>query len=115
MVLSVQNTAVYPPISDIHTTFSSGLLLLAGPLDYETQRVHRLTIRAVDHGQPPLSSTQTLTVEVGDVNDQAPLFEHSVYNATVAENRDPGEAVVRVSATDQDSGNTHSASGANQS
>lgn len=81
----------------------TGLLLLAGPLDYETQRVHRLTIRAVDHGQPPLSSTQTLTVEVGDVNDQAPLFEHSVYNATVAENRDPGEAVVRVSATDQDS------------
>lgn len=81
----------------------TGLLFLSSPLDYESQKVHRLTIRAVDQGQPPLSSTQTLTVEVGDVNDQPPLFERPVYNASVAENRDPGEAVVRVAASDGDS------------
>ncbi|XP_049428541.1 protocadherin-23 [Epinephelus fuscoguttatus] len=81
----------------------TGLLFLSAPLDYETQRFHRLTIRAVDHGMPSLSSTQTLTVEVGDVNDQTPVFSQSVYNASVAENRDPGEAVIRVSATDKDS------------
>uniref|UniRef100_A0A3Q1HYB0 Protocadherin-16 n=1 Tax=Anabas testudineus TaxID=64144 RepID=A0A3Q1HYB0_ANATE len=82
----------------------TGLLFLAAPLDYETQRFHRLTVRAVDHGLPSLSSTQTLTVEVGDVNDQPPVFSQSIYNASVAENRDPGEPVVRVSATDKDSG-----------
>ncbi|XP_059190480.1 protocadherin-23 [Centropristis striata] len=81
----------------------TGLLFLSAPLDYETQRFHRLTVRAVDHGLPSLSSTQTLTVEVGDVNDQAPVFSQSVYNASVAENRDPGEPVFRVSATDEDS------------
>ncbi|KAM9362525.1 protocadherin-23 [Symphorus nematophorus] len=81
----------------------TGLLFLSSPLDYETQRVHRLTVRAVDHGLPSLSSTQTLTVEVGDVNDQSPVFSQSVYNASVAENRDPGEPVIRVSATDKDS------------
>ncbi|KAK7878165.1 hypothetical protein WMY93_031211 [Mugilogobius chulae] len=81
----------------------TGLLFLFSPLDYESQRVHRLTVRAVDQGQPALSSTQTLTVEVRDVNDQAPLFDRPVYNASVAENRDPGEAVVRVSASDGDS------------
>lgn len=86
-------------------TSSVGLLCLSAPLDYETQRFHRLTVRAVDHGQPSLSSTQTLTVEVGDVNDQSPEFSQSIYNASVAENRDPGEPVVRVSATDKDSGN----------
>ena len=85
---------------------SSGLLFLSVPLDYETQRFHRLTVRAVDRGLPSLSSTQTLTVEVGDVNDQAPVFSQSIYNASVAENRDPEEPVVRVSATDTDSGNT---------
>lgn len=58
----------------------------------------------MDHGLPSLSSTQTLTVEVADVNDQPPVFTQSVYNASVAENRDPGEPVVRVSATDKDSG-----------
>lgn len=84
---------------------SAGLLFLSAPLDYETQRFHRLTVRAVDHGLPSLSSTQTLTVEVGDVNDQSPVFSQSVYNASVAENRDPGEAVIRVSAIDKDSGN----------
>lgn len=81
----------------------TGLLFLSSPLDYESQRLHRLTIRVVDQGQPPLSSTQTLTVEVGDVNDLPPVFERQVYNASVAENRDPGEAVVRVYASDGDS------------
>ncbi|KAI9525461.1 hypothetical protein NQZ68_006008 [Dissostichus eleginoides] len=81
----------------------TGLLFLSIPLDYETQRFHRLTVRAVDLGLPSLSSTQTLTVEVGDVNDQAPVFSQSIYNASVAENRDPEEPVVRVSATDTDS------------
>lgn len=84
--------------------FSPGLLLLSAPLDYEAQRLHHLTIRAVDHGRPPLSSTQTFTVEVGDVNDRSPVFSQTIYNASVAENRDPGEPVVRVSATDDDSG-----------
>lgn len=79
-------------------------MLLSATLDYESQRVHHLTVQAVDHGLPPLSSTQTLTVEVGDVNDQAPVFSQSIYNASVAENRDPGEPVIRVSATDKDSG-----------
>uniref|UniRef100_A0A672IG76 Protocadherin-16 n=1 Tax=Salarias fasciatus TaxID=181472 RepID=A0A672IG76_SALFA len=82
----------------------TGLLFLSAPLDYETQRFHRLTVRATDHGLPRLSSTQTLTVEVGDVNDRAPAFTQDQYNASVAENRDPGEPVIRVSATDEDSG-----------
>ncbi|XP_017277987.1 protocadherin-23 [Kryptolebias marmoratus] len=81
----------------------TGLLFLSAPLDYETRRVHRLTIRAVDHGRPSLSSTQTLTVEVGDVNDHPPVFSQTVYNTSVVENRDPGETVVRVSANDVDS------------
>ncbi|KAM6939461.1 protocadherin-23 [Xenentodon cancila] len=81
----------------------TGLLYLSAPLDYERQRVHRLTVRAVDHGLPTLSSTQTLTVELGDVNDQAPVFSQTIYNSSVAENRDPGEPVLRVSATDMDS------------
>lgn len=82
-------------------------MFLSSPLDYETERFHRLTVRAVDHGLPPLSSTQTLTVEVEDVNDRRPVFSESIYNASVAENRDPGEPVIRVSATDDDSGNNY--------
>ncbi|XP_041838939.1 protocadherin-23 [Melanotaenia boesemani] len=82
---------------------NTGLLFLSTPLDYETQRRHHLTVRAVDHGLPSLSSTQTLTVEVVDVNDQAPVFSQTIYKSSVAENRDPGEPVLRISATDMDS------------
>ncbi|XP_056135724.1 protocadherin-23 [Lampris incognitus] len=81
----------------------TGLLYLSAPLDYETQTTHLLTIQAVDHGLPCLSSTQTLTVVVGDVNDQPPVFQQAIYSASVVENREPGEPVVRVSATDGDS------------
>lgn len=95
------------PLLSIILLSSTGLLFLSAPLDYETQRFHRLTVRVVDHGLPSLSSTQTLTVEVGDVNDQLPVFSQNIYNASVAENRDPGEPVIRVSATDEDSGNNY--------
>uniref|UniRef100_A0A8C5DX71 Cadherin domain-containing protein n=1 Tax=Gouania willdenowi TaxID=441366 RepID=A0A8C5DX71_GOUWI len=84
----------------------TGLLFLSSPLDYETQHLHHLTVRAMDQGVPSLSSTQTLTVEVVDVNDHVPMFTQTVYNASVAENRDPGEPVIRVSATDEDSEQT---------
>uniref|UniRef100_A0A8K9UL27 Protocadherin-16 n=1 Tax=Oncorhynchus mykiss TaxID=8022 RepID=A0A8K9UL27_ONCMY len=82
----------------------TGLLYLASPLDYELQTSHSLTIQASDQGLPSLSSIQTLMLEVGDVNDQPPLFQQDVYTASVAENREPGESVVTVSATDKDSG-----------
>ncbi|KAM9792483.1 protocadherin-23 [Neosynchiropus ocellatus] len=82
----------------------TGLLVLLAPLDFETQSLHRLTVRAIDHGRPSLSSTHTLTLEVVDVNDQPPVFTQVLYNASVAENRAPGEAVIQVSATDKDSG-----------
>ncbi|XP_061840113.1 protocadherin-23 [Nerophis lumbriciformis] len=81
----------------------TGLLLLSAPLDFETDRSHRLTVGAVDGGRPPLSSTQTLTVDVVDVNDRAPVFSRDVYAAAVSENMEPGQAVVRVSADDHDS------------
>ncbi|XP_019718122.1 protocadherin-16 [Hippocampus comes] len=81
----------------------TGLLRLSAPLDFETARLHRLRVAAVDAGLPPLSSSQMLTVEVIDVNDSPPVFSRDVYVATVAENREPGQTVVQVSATDEDS------------
>ncbi|XP_077426879.1 protocadherin-23 isoform X2 [Vanacampus margaritifer] len=81
----------------------TGLLRLSAPLDFETARFHRLNVGAVDAGLPPLSSSHMLTIEVVDVNDLPPVFTRDVYVASVAENREPGETVVQVSATDDDS------------
>ncbi|XP_072526719.1 protocadherin-23 [Salminus brasiliensis] len=81
----------------------TGHLYLNSSLNYESQPVFKLTVRASDSGLPSLSSTQTLTVVVLDVNDEAPMFERRVYVASAMENREPGQPVVRVTAVDLDS------------
>uniref|UniRef100_A0A673T5X8 Dachsous cadherin-related 2 n=1 Tax=Suricata suricatta TaxID=37032 RepID=A0A673T5X8_SURSU len=83
---------------------SSGLLTTTCPLDYETKTQHVLTLLALDDGMPVLSSSQTLTVLVLDVNDEAPVFQQNLYEASVKENQNPGEFVTRVEAMDRDSG-----------
>uniref|UniRef100_A0A2K5E9T8 Dachsous cadherin-related 2 n=1 Tax=Aotus nancymaae TaxID=37293 RepID=A0A2K5E9T8_AOTNA len=83
---------------------SSGLLTTTCPLDYEMKTQHILTVLALDDGTPALSSSQTLTITVLDVNDEAPVFKQQLYEASVKENQNPGEFVVRVEALDRDSG-----------
>ncbi|XP_056442399.1 protocadherin-23 [Gadus chalcogrammus] len=83
---------------------NTGFLYLSSPLDHEVSASHRLIVWAGDGGVPRLSCTQTLTVLVEDVNDLPPVFQREVYAASVAENRNPGEPVVSLCATDGDSG-----------
>ncbi|KAG8507314.1 Protocadherin-23 [Galemys pyrenaicus] len=83
---------------------SSGLLTTALPLDYEIKSQHIVTLLALDGGTSALSSTQTLTISVLDVNDEAPVFKQHLYEASVKENQNPGEFVIRVEAADKDSG-----------
>ncbi|ELK25351.1 Protocadherin-23 [Myotis davidii] len=83
---------------------SSGLLTTTCSLDYEMKTQHVLTLLALDDGVPALSSSQTLTVFVLDVNDEAPVFKQHLYEASVKENQNPGEFVTRVEAMDRDSG-----------
>lgn len=86
-------------------SFKSGLLTTTCPLDYEIKTQHVLTLLALDDGIPALSSSQTLTITVLDVNDEAPVFQQNLYEASVKENQNPGEFVTRVEAMDRDSGN----------
>lgn len=74
-------------------------------MDYEIKPQHILTLLALDDGTPALSSSQTLTITVLDVNDEAPVFQQNLYEASVKENQNPGQFVIRVEATDKDSGN----------
>lgn len=85
--------------------FKSGLLTTTCPLDYEVKAQHILTLLARDDGIPALSSSQTLTITVLDVNDESPVFKQDLYEALVKENQNPGEFVTRIEAVDRDSGN----------
>ncbi|EJD75084.1 cadherin domain-containing protein [Loa loa] len=81
----------------------SGLLKLASTLDFEKLEKFAVTIIATDSGEPPLSSTCEINVEILDVNDNPPRFIQSIYRATVLENMQRGTKVVQVLANDPDS------------
>ncbi|XP_012925584.1 cadherin-related family member 4 isoform X3 [Heterocephalus glaber] len=67
----------------------SGEVLLLGPLDYEQQKLYRLTVLLIDHGQDwdpthRRSSSCTITIEVEDVNDHAPECEPPFQELTIS-------------------------------
>uniref|UniRef100_A0A8B9N463 Cadherin domain-containing protein n=1 Tax=Accipiter nisus TaxID=211598 RepID=A0A8B9N463_9AVES len=83
----------------------SGAIDLINPLDYETIREYTLRIKAQDGGRPPLiNSSGMVSVQVVDVNDNAPIFVSTPFQATVLENVPLGYSVLHVQAVDADSG-----------
>ncbi|MGH0132515.1 UNVERIFIED_CONTAM: hypothetical protein FKN15_055886 [Acipenser sinensis] len=83
---------------------TSGSLTLAKPLDYEEQQTHELRVTATDGGWIAKTGYATVTIHVTDVNDNAPLFNPDEYFPVVLENAPSGTTVVRINATDKDSG-----------
>ncbi|XP_066128869.1 protocadherin gamma-B1 isoform X19 [Saccopteryx bilineata] len=79
-------------------------LLLEKPLDREQQSSHRLILTAMDGGDPPLSGTTQIRIQVTDANDNAPVFSQNTYRVRLQENVPQGTSVLRVKATDQDEG-----------
>ncbi|XP_051962537.1 protocadherin-16 [Xyrauchen texanus] len=82
----------------------TGSLSILRSIDREEQDLYNLTIVAEDHGVQQHSSTQLLSIQVIDVNDEAPYFEESEYEAFIAENQPAGTTVLVVSASDLDQG-----------
>ncbi|KAL0831595.1 hypothetical protein ABMA28_002378 [Loxostege sticticalis] len=82
-----------------------GLVTLLRPLDYENLVKHTLVISARDGGSPPLSANLTLVVDVQDVNDNPPIFEHDSYSASVLESEAVNTKILEIQAVDKDTGN----------
>lgn len=79
----------------------NGLLKLNATIVSLTEPEYDLNISASDGIH---TTTVTITVNIIDVNDHSPMFNASVYNATVVENPPPGLYLTTVFATDQDRG-----------
>ena len=77
-------------------------LVTDGELDRERSSEYNITVTCSDEGVPSLSSSVTLTLQISDVNDNAPVFERSSYEAYIVENNTPGLSVFTVKARDAD-------------
>ncbi|XP_061571275.1 cadherin EGF LAG seven-pass G-type receptor 1 isoform X2 [Cololabis saira] len=83
----------------------TGVIDVINPLDYEMIREYNLRIKAQDGGRPPLiNGTGMVVVQVVDVNDNAPMFVSTPFQASVLENVPLGYSVIHIQAIDNDSG-----------
>ncbi|XP_058141914.1 protocadherin beta-12-like [Dasypus novemcinctus] len=75
-----------------------------GTLDRESRAEYNVTITVSDLGTPRLKTEHSITVQVSDVNDNAPAFTRTSYTLLVRENNSPALHIGSVSATDADAG-----------
>uniref|UniRef100_A0A8C6G896 Protocadherin beta 8 n=1 Tax=Mus spicilegus TaxID=10103 RepID=A0A8C6G896_MUSSI len=101
MVCSIQNELPFllkPTFKNFYT------LVTERPLDRESNAEYNITITVSDLGTPRLTTQHTITVQVSDINDNAPAFTQTSYTLFVHENNSPALHIGTISATDSDSG-----------
>lgn len=86
------------------TNGNTYMLLTNATLDREQWSTYTLTVFAQDQGPQPLSAEQELRIQVGDVNDNAPVFEKSRYEVSTWENNPPSIHLITIKAHDADLG-----------
>ncbi|XP_054345255.1 protocadherin alpha-7 isoform X13 [Pongo pygmaeus] len=77
-------------------------VVLDRALDRESVSAYELVVTARDGGSPSLWATASVSVQVADVNDNAPAFAQPEYTVFVKENNPPGCHIFTVSAGDAD-------------
>ncbi|XP_020043474.2 protocadherin beta-5-like [Castor canadensis] len=101
ILCSIQNDLPFllkPTFKNFYT------LVTERPLDRESRSQYNITITVSDMGTPRLQTEHSISVQVSDVNDNAPAFTHTSYTLRVRENNSPGLHIGSVSATDRDAG-----------
>uniref|UniRef100_A0A8V5FTW4 Uncharacterized protein n=1 Tax=Melopsittacus undulatus TaxID=13146 RepID=A0A8V5FTW4_MELUD len=92
------------PYNQFNIDFDTGVLSVISPLDYETNSLFKLVVRASD-ALTGARAEVTVDLIINDVNDNPPVFEQTAYNATLSEASLIGTPVLQVVAIDADSDN----------
>ncbi|KAK2918784.1 protocadherin Fat 1a isoform X2 [Channa argus] len=85
----------------------TGVISTAQILDHEEIQQHKLRVRVVDGGVPALSSDIIVTIDVTDLNDNAPTFTELTYKTTISELAPRGHFITQVQASDADSSDSN--------
>nr|XP_049607869.1 putative protocadherin beta-18 [Syngnathus scovelli] len=96
---AIQQNVPFKLVPSIKNYYS---LVTTEELDRELVSDYNITISITDEGSPPLSSSKSVHLSVGDINDNPPVFEEQSYSAYVSENNKAGSTLCSVSAQDPD-------------
>ncbi|KAM3866681.1 protocadherin beta-15-like [Diretmus argenteus] len=83
---------------------STGEIIVKGEIDYEVDDSYEIDIQACDRGAVPFRTDKSVTIQIMDLNDNAPDIEVTSLSNTIPEDSRPGTTVALISITDVDSG-----------
>ncbi|XP_026214171.2 protocadherin Fat 4-like [Anabas testudineus] len=83
---------------------NTGEIIVKGQLDYEVDDSFEIVIQASDSGAVPFRTDKSVTVNIKDINDNAPVIDVTSLSNTISEDSRPGTTVALISITDLDSG-----------
>lgn len=107
--LSVGGEVTYSLLTGHDNVFrvddETGVVRVAGTLDFEIRQSYNITVKAQDGGVPALATHATLIIQIHDVDENMgpPIFPLRVMRGWVRENLSPGAIVTTVTADDPDS------------
>lgn len=117
---SINNNASGHDAFPFRIVETSGTVLATGSVDREEREVYEFTVVARDMGEPQLSSSVLVHIDIVDINDHAPIFYNyddaiypdelrsgrnytAIYRSAVSENSPRNALVAQIFARDSDS------------
>ncbi|XP_058505679.1 protocadherin gamma-C5-like [Solea solea] len=97
-----QTTDIILSLFDIAS--STGIIVVKGALDHETNSVHRFDVIAMDKGNPKMDGHCGVEIKVVDINDNIPEIIVTSLTTPVPEDSAVGTVIALLSAKDPDSG-----------
>ncbi|XP_028315276.1 protocadherin beta-15-like [Gouania willdenowi] len=98
---SISDQTSFKLVSEVKNYY---MLVTNGVLDRELQPEYNITVTATDGGFPSLSSVKVIAIVISDINDNAPTFKQTEFNANILENQPVGMFVIKIAAEDVDDG-----------
>ncbi|XP_044756698.1 cadherin-87A [Coccinella septempunctata] len=92
--------------SDFTIDNSTGLVIVKSKLDYDRKNTYHIEVIATDYGEPRLSGSTTLTINIINTNDKNPYFFPSTQRAEIMEDASIGTIVHNLTAKDPDVNST---------
>ena len=82
---------------------TSGCISTCDSLDYESATSHSFVVVVCDSSEPPMCSNMNFTVNVLDLNDNAPIYDEDPFIVDINEGSAMGTSVITISSNDADS------------